>query len=433
MSSFRVAVSLGFVSRLLSITSRFATVPLTVTLLSVEKYGLWLIVSSIVGWLAISDLGMPAALQNRLIFLMSKGECTRAANLVSYTLKLLSKIGIIIAVAGIIISVGMPWHELFAISQELHAEFILTLCLCVLGFALALPTRVGISIYSGNGNLIAGPISEIAAQAASLLLLLLAVSLQWNSLLALCACALAGVALGPLCVTIIAFKKYNYTLKSTNAIKSEDRKSLVGKGSFFALAAIGELLILQSDSIVIGSTLGPAAIPAFAIPATLFINFLQLQNIYLRPLWPVITNSYSQQKDNEMALHFRKSVLLSLTASGVFALGLVLFGDWFIKIWSKGLVSLPFNMALGFGLYTMTASIDSLCATFLNAAGKIEYRCCYTIFFGVSKVVIALFFIPIIGITWLPFLYSGVMLATSIPFAIYGIIKMINMNHPKTK
>jgi O-antigen/teichoic acid export membrane protein len=336
----------------------------------------------------------------------------------------LGGIALILALLGCAAGLIMPWGRFFPISPGLVGEFTATLCLCCLACAIGLPTRIGVVLYNGHGEIQAGPLVDIASQIATILLLLLALLLKWNSLFVLSACTLAGVALGPMVASFTAVRHYRYSVIQDLGLDPSDRHALLGKGLFFAIAAIGELLILQSDVILIGSRLGPAAVPAFAIPATLFINFLQLQNIYLRPLWPLLTAATSAGDTKLLVLHFRRSLFISVGGAFCFALGLMLIGDWFIRFWSKGVVGLPFNMALGFGIYTMVAAVDSLCATFLNAAGRIEYRCGYTLVFGTIKTVGAFFLIPRFGVTWLPLLFAGIMLFSSIPFALRGIIKL---------
>lgn len=428
MNGFGWAVGLGVVSRTFTIGARFLSVPLTVSLLSPEKYGLWMIASSLVGWLALSDLGIPAALQNQLIKVLREGNKVRTRELVGFTLRLLGGIGLCIAFLGIALAFFVPWERVFKISPGLHGEFVGTLCLCALGFALGLPTRIGVVLYNANGRLQVAPAAEIAAQSASLLLLLLAVHLQWNSLFALVACSLAGVALGPLAATITACRRYGYSTRWGGGAELQDRHAIVGKGFFFTIAALGELLILQSDAIIVGSFLGPAAVPAYIIPATLFLNFLQAQNIYLRPLWPVIASVLAIDDRVVLRRHFRRGLLICLGGAVVFAIGLIIAGDWFVRLWSKGLVSLPLSMAAGFGAYAIVASLDGFCATVLNAAGKIEFRCGYTVFLGIVKVAAAIWCVTTYGVNWLPLVFAIVMLFTSLSFACPATFRLVRMD-----
>jgi O-antigen/teichoic acid export membrane protein len=103
-SEYKYAASLGLVSRLLGVLLRFVSLPLTVTLLSQEKLGLWQIVISLLAWLGLSDMGMPSALQNRLIQALASGSNARAQAVVSYVLRLLLTVGVITGALGVLLA-----------------------------------------------------------------------------------------------------------------------------------------------------------------------------------------------------------------------------------------------------------------------------------------------------------------------------------------
>jgi O-antigen/teichoic acid export membrane protein len=192
---------------------------------------------------------------------------------------------------------------------------------------------------------------------------------------------------------------------------------LLGKGLFFFVTVIGELLILQTDAFVVGAVLGAAAVPLFMIPNTLWLNFLQAQNIFLRPLWPVLSHAYVAGERSRVRALAGRTLLLSLCGGLAFAAGLVLLGDWFVRFWSKGMASLPPVMAWGFGAYALAASVDNVLATCLNAFGCIEVRFGYTLLFGVTKVAVAIATLHFLSVSWLPWAFAAAMVTTSIPFA----------------
>jgi O-antigen/teichoic acid export membrane protein len=237
----------------------------------------------------------------------------------------------------------------------------------------------------------------------------------------LVACSLAGILLGPAALTFAGARRYGYGFRAPSAPTSEDRSALLSKGLFFFATVIGELLILQSDAFVIGAMLGAAAVPLFILPATLWMNFVQAQNIFLRPLWPVLSHRYADGEAAALRQLIRRWLALSAGGAAVFALGLVLCGDIFIRWWSKGVASLPPVMAWGFGVYAIVASADNLLATCLNAFGMIEFRFGYTLLLGVVKVGAAVAVVGWASLEWLPWAFAGAMAVTSIPFAIHGV------------
>ncbi len=419
------AVVAGAASRAVSILLRFFAVPLTLSLLTVEQYGLWMIISSTVIWFAFSDLGIPAALQNQLVMILQTGNGGRARALVAYALRMIAGIA-----AGIFVLVALglwilPWEAFLKVEVISSREFAGVFLACLSVFALGLPTRLGGVVFTAHGRLNALPLSELIAQVASFVLLVVAVVCQWKSLLALVACSLVSVALVPLVFTWLAFRRFGYRAGGMGKPEAADRRVLLGQGGFFFATTIGELLILQSDALLVGGLLGAAFVPLFMIPAALFLNFLQAQNIFLRPLWPMLSKTYVEGNSARFSALVRRTFWISLAGGLVFGAALLLAGDWFVRLWSKGVAGLPPLMAGGFAAYVVVASVDNMLAMVLNAAGLIAQRFRYTLCFGVAKLIVGWWVLVTLGIAPLPLAYALVMLATSVPFAAVCVLRLL--------
>lgn len=411
------AVFTGAASRTVGIVLRFFTVPLTLSLLTVEQYGLWMIISSVIIWFGFSDLGIPSALQNRLVTVLQTGDDARARALVAYAWRVVVWIAATIFLVGAVCFWLIPLGAFPRMGALRQPEFTLISLLCLGTFALGLPSRLGGVLFSAHGQLNAVPLAELVAQLGAFAMLMLAGVLQWKSLLALVACSLISIALVPMALTALAFRRLHYGACATERPREEDRRALLGKGGFFFLTMIGELLILQSDTLLVGVILGASAVPLFMIPAALWLNFLQTQNIFLRPLWPVLSKVRAERNTALFAGIVKRTICYSLAGGICFGIGLVVAGDWFVRFWSKGVASLPPMMALGFAAYVVVASVDNVLATVLNAAGMIEQRFRYTLIFGVTKLFAGWFVVTRFGIEPLPLTYALIMLGTSIPFA----------------
>lgn len=416
ISGYRAATIFGVMSRGVVIFIRFASVPLLITLLSPERYGLWLILGSLIGWLGFSDLGIPSALQNRLIGLLREGKSDAGRALVGFAFHFLGTIAVAVFAIGLVAALCLPWGHFFKLNLAEKNDFVLALSLSLFSFALALPARIGSVLYTANGRLAVPPLTDLIVQISGFGMLALVVWHHWASLAALSAASLVGMSLGPVLLTVLACRKFGYGFRR-GRVASADRRALVTKGAFFFVTVLGELLVLQSDAFVIGAVLGAAAVPIFLIPNTFWMNFLQAQNIFLRPLWPMLTHAYADRDCPRLQGLVLRGLLLSLGGAALFGAGLILFGNWFIHWWSKGVASLPPVMAWGFAAYILVSSMDNILATCLNAFGLIEVRFGYTLLFGGTKVLAAIAVLHFANIQWLPWAFVSAMMLTSIPFA----------------
>ena len=165
---------------------------------------------------------------------------------------------------------------------------------------------------------------------------------------------------------------------------------------------------------------GASAVPLFLIPAALFVNFLLLQNILLRPLWPMITSAYAARNIDALKGILLRSLGWSVAGALIFGGGILLLGNWFIHLWSRGMASLPPMMAAGFALYVLVGSADNFFAVFLNATGGIKFRFASTLFFGLAKLGATVFCLKRFGLSYLPMCFALVMLCTSTPFSLWA-------------
>src|SRR5665648_546203 len=69
----------------LSIAISLVLVPLTINYINPSRYGIWLTLSSIVGWFSFFDIGLTQGLRNKFAEAKAKGEDNLAQILVSTT------------------------------------------------------------------------------------------------------------------------------------------------------------------------------------------------------------------------------------------------------------------------------------------------------------------------------------------------------------
>ncbi len=420
-SAFISAVGALAASRALALVVGFLAVPLTLSLVSQQQYGIWLMILSFVSWLGFADLGIPLALQYKLIRALHSGQTTLAHALVAYASRLLAAIGALVFAAGLALACGLLLTGRLRPAASGPVEVVWALLLCVAAFAGGLPCRLGGVICAAHARLEIPPLAQILSQLLSFGCLCLAVLCRWSNLCALAAATLLGVAFGPLLVTLWARSRFGYSQGGSPSLDPADRRELRGKGLFYLVTAVGELLILQSDALLIGLVLGPKSVPLFMIPAALWTNFLQLQNMFLQPLWPVLSRAHASGERRGFTTLIQRAAIGSLAGAALFSAGLLLLGDAFVRLWSKGMVSLPPVMAAGLAAYVCCAAMDNLMATILNSAGWVEWRCRYVFFFGVSKVVVGYLTLSRLGVAWLPAAYAATMAVCSISFSLIGV------------
>ena len=410
------ASTAGLVSRGVSIACRLVSLPLVLGLLDAERYGLWLMLSSVFAWLALTDLGIPSALQNPLVERWSRSDFDGAARLLRFGLLSLSRIALVIAAAGMVIAVFVPISAWLQVRPAHAREFQVALAAGALLLAVSLPMRlVGILAYA-TGRAEVPPIMEIATQLLSLAFLGFFSYVGFGSLIALViAVNLVQVALSVLVGgALLQQTGLGPRLPSVGSLSVEEKTRLHGKGFLFLLVLVGEGLVLQSDAFMIGAFKGSAAVTAFLVPQALFMQFLFLQNAFLRPLWATFTQLQAEGDRVALRRLLVRGVLLSAAAGVAFGLGFGLLGDRFVRLWTGGVIGVSPLLGWGLGAYAAVAAVGNCLALYCNAVGLVERRFAGVVVFGIVKVGAGCFWLASHEPEGLPLLYAGICASTDV-------------------
>ena len=122
----------------ISIISSFLLVPMTINYISTSQYGIWLTISSIVGWFSLVDIGLGAGLRNRLTEALAKNDNVLARKYVSTTYIMLGIIVLFLFFIFAISNMYIPWDKVLNQSEDMSAMLASTMFVVVSFFALRL-------------------------------------------------------------------------------------------------------------------------------------------------------------------------------------------------------------------------------------------------------------------------------------------------------
>jgi O-antigen/teichoic acid export membrane protein len=403
----------GLIGRGVSIVCRFLTVPLLLSLLGAERYGLWLIIASFLAWLSMTDLGLIAAVQTPLIQSVTRGKSDEARSLLRYVWSKMTHTGVWLTIAGIIMLLSTPIHRWLGVSPEFKLEFMVSLGIACVVCAASLPLKIFPVVAYSNDRGYLPPVGDVIIQISLVLAVALLSLLKLEALWFVVTVATVlqfSVSLGLFKWTVRSVGWADF--KGSAPIPAQKRRDLRSTGIFFLCVSIGEGLVLQTDAMIIGAVSGPESIAAFSVPAMFLTQFLLLQNAFLRPLWAVFTKANEGNDGTKLRAVLRNSLALSLASAIAISMVIIYFGDWFIRKWTGGVVVLSSQMALGFCLYLVSSAYGNLLALFCNAVGLVRQRLIGIIVFGLTKVVTGLWWLHHGSLEMLPGIYGLVSLLT---------------------
>lgn len=115
----------SFLNKCIAIFVSLALVPLTINFVSSEQYGIWLTVSSIVGWMSYFDIGFANGFRNKYAEAKANGDMLLARKYVSTTYVLLGIIFSVVAILALVINQFLDWGKILNLSEDYNLTLVL--------------------------------------------------------------------------------------------------------------------------------------------------------------------------------------------------------------------------------------------------------------------------------------------------------------------
>lgn len=112
----------SFFIRGFSIAISLVLVPLTINYINPSRYGIWLTLSSVVGWFSFFDIGLTQGLRNKFAEAKVKGDDFLAQVYVSTTYAILSITFFSIWFIFLIVNRFLNWSHILNVSDSMQSE-----------------------------------------------------------------------------------------------------------------------------------------------------------------------------------------------------------------------------------------------------------------------------------------------------------------------
>ena len=373
----RTTISSGINTILTAVLGLFS-LALTFRYLGIERYGLWLIISTILAWLNLSDLGVGNALTNKLSSAFGQSQEQDAQHLVATAFWLLSLIGLLIVLAGVVLGFALPWANLLnAKSAQAAQELPMAIALAIAIYGLGFPLGITKNVYSGYQEGYYANYWNIASSVVSLLALV--VVTRFKGGLPLLVGAVFGsrlLVLAASAIFLFGFHRSALTL-TPHAIRRGDARSLFSLGLKFVALQIAGLLISQTDNLVIVRMLGPKEVAIFGTLLKLFSYIGVLQLWILTPLWPAYGEAYVRGDIYWIRRTLKYSLFGLLALTLLISGGLVVFARDLIRIWVGTELVPPLNLVLSVALLQIVWAWTQPFVIFLNGISRLHGQIIY--------------------------------------------------------
>jgi len=380
------------------------SVPLTLSYLGAERYGMWMTMSSIVALLGFADLGIGYGLLNLIAQADAEGDRIKAQRYVSTAFAIFALVAVFLGVCLVLLYPFVPWPGLFnvtsktAVSEAGPSIAAFTSCFLV-GLVLGVATAIRAGHQEGYFNSISAAIGNVLG----LVFVLLAIALRQG--LPVLVLALAGA---PLLATsanlaLIVRRHRPWLRFDRHSVDRDVAAVLLRTGLLFLVLQVSLTVGNASDSLVVAQIVGPSAVASYNVAFRLFSIVTLLTSVWLVPLWPAYREATARGDVAWVRRTLRRSIRLSLIVTIPVAALLVLLGQRAIGFWVGASVQVPSSLLLGFGCWAVLAAFGNAASMYLNGAQIIWFQVLTATTTAAANIVLSVYLtyrFGVAGVVW---------------------------------
>src|SRR5690554_59569 len=359
----------------LSIAISFVLVPLTIDYINTSNYGIWLAVSSIVGWFSFFDIGLTQGLRNKFAEAKARGDDAMAQVYVSTTYAILGIIFAAVWVIYLLVSQFLDWSAILQVSAEMNAEVTTMALIIFTYFCLQFVLRIVTTIVIADQQPAKSSLIDLLGQIATLIFISILVLTTEGSLIYLA----VALCLSPILVLLGAniflfngiYKKYK---PSISKIDFSKYKGLFNLGLTFFIIQIAGIIQYQSANIIIARNFGTVEVTSYNIVYKYFQMINMIFVIFLTPFWSASTEAYEKGDYQWIKNGIKKYNLLNILVFGI-SIIMLLFSNKFYDLWlGEGTVDIDFRLSFWGFVFFNIAMFGGKYMSFLNGISALRIQ-----------------------------------------------------------
>lgn len=416
----RVALSAGAsaFAKIISVGTALVSVPLSLHYLGSERYGIWIVMSSFISMLSFADLGLGNGVLT--VIAASNGRDDRETIHAAVSSGFFALTIVAAAILGVFTAAYpfVAWEAIFNARSELAVQEAGPASAAFFGcFAVAIPfgvvQRVQMGLQQGFTASLWQALGSLLALGGVLSVIWFQGGLVWL-VLAFAGAPLIAASLNTL--TFFGVSRRDLAPAAAH-VSWPILRRIARTGLLFLVLQMVVAVAYGSDSIIIAQVLGAQSVPQYAVPERMFSLITITLGMMLGPLWPAYGEAIERGDHDWVKRTLKSSLLISVRASALFSLLLVVFGARIISLWVGSAVEPPFLLLLGLGLWKTIEAAGNAVAMYLNGANVVRLQVIIAMLTGIAAVILKIVLIGRIGI-------SGVVWATIIAFLAFSVLPL---------
>ena len=361
--------------RVISIFTSLVIVPLTVDYISPEGYGIWLTISSIIGWLSYFDLGLAQGFRNKFAEAIALDNYSLARKYISTTYITLTIIFSIILFLTNVANYWIDWCLVLNIDSRYGITLKYVFTILSSTFCVTMVANTLVMMFNAMQKTAQASLIQTIGQVFALFGVWILTIISKGSLPAL-ALFYSGIP----CIILIGFSIYYYNFtnykKYKPTLKDYDKSvipQILNLGINFFIVMLSMLCIFQSINIIISRLLGPEVVSEYNIAYKYFNVLKMLSIIILTPCWSAFTEAYVKHDFSWMKRTKRKLERMWVVMLVIIVIMTILAPTVF-NIWVGDKIIIPMRIIIITAFYIIVQILASTYMYLINGIGKIRLQ-----------------------------------------------------------
>ena len=380
----------------ISIVISLLLVPLTIDYLSPTKYGIWLTLTSVIGWFVFFDIGLGNGMRNKFAEAKAAGNDVLARTYISTTYAIITIIAALLFVVFFAINQFLNWGEILNVTSDIqeieNLVFIIYTVFC-LQFIVKL---INVVFIADQKPAISNAINTLGSL-VSLLVVYVLIKTSQGSLFYLGASFSIINLIIPFIASVWVFngvyKKYKPSFKSIDFSLS---KELLSVGVRFFITQIAAIVVTSTDNIIIAQLFGSEEVVVYNVSYKYFAVMSMVFTIVTSPYWSAFTEAYVK---NDIA--WIKQTILKISKLWIIALVaiilMLLFSTFIYHLWLGDRVIIPFQLSAVMAVWVILGTSIMIFGNFLAGVNKIQLSLYHSVFVSIINIPLSIFFAKNLG------------------------------------
>jgi O-antigen/teichoic acid export membrane protein len=325
----------GLAVRGVGVLVSLVTVPLVLSYLGKERYGLWTAVTTLVAWAALFDFGLANGLVNLVARAHGRDDTTEATRAFSAAVGALSAVALLLAAMAAVAIPLVSWSTILGVRGEVDGDTVRWSVAAALGmFLVGLPLSAVPQLYAGYQKTYLTNAFTLLGSLGGLGLLVAAVSFRASMPVLVVALSSTGIIAAGAGL-VYARRAFPWvTLRGAGATR-DTLRALTARSLPIFLYQVGALAVNQTQVVILAHRTGLATVTNFSIAFRMYALLVTLIIFGTASFVPTFREAAERGEHGWARRAFRRLMAIRIGLAGAGGVGMMLLGNEALRLWLR--------------------------------------------------------------------------------------------------